>query len=105
VSRRRRSPRPLSLALQPQSGRWRPDSSLGLIQSVWQQAVGERIAAEAIPLAERNGLLTVSCSASVWAQELELSSGLIITRLCELAPGVSISRLRCVCDGGRDGWA
>jgi predicted nucleic acid-binding Zn ribbon protein len=34
--------------------------------------VGERIAAVAQPVSERDGTIVVSCSDAVWAQELDL---------------------------------
>jgi predicted nucleic acid-binding Zn ribbon protein len=43
--------------------------------------VGERIAAVASPISERGGEVTVSCSDSVWAQELDLMQGQLIERL------------------------
>ena len=43
-----------------------------LIARVWPDTVGEVIAAQAHPAAERDGVVTVTCSSSVWAQELTL---------------------------------
>jgi predicted nucleic acid-binding Zn ribbon protein len=43
--------------------------------------VGDRIAAVASPVSERGGEVTVSCSDSVWAQELDLMQGQLIERL------------------------
>jgi len=65
--------------------------------------VGPAIAAEATPTAERGGVLTVSCSASVWAAELEMMAPELVARLnAELArlnaDGESVpevSQLRC----------
>jgi predicted nucleic acid-binding Zn ribbon protein len=65
-------------------------------QLVWPRAVGSAIAAEASPASERGGVLTVSCSAAVWAQELELMAPTIIERLNELLSGGKVTRLRCV---------
>ena len=42
---------------------------------------GTAIAGEARPTAERGGDVTVSCSASVWAQELDLMAPAILERL------------------------
>jgi hypothetical protein len=45
--------------------------------------------------------VTVACSASVWAQELDLMAPLLIERLnAEIAAG-DVRRLRCV-TGGRE---
>jgi predicted nucleic acid-binding Zn ribbon protein len=93
----RRSPRPLGLALEHDRERWTPATPLAEIQAVWADAVGAAIAAQARPRSERGGVLTVSCSAAVWAQELDLCSAMVLERLHELAPGAPVKRLRCVC--------
>jgi predicted nucleic acid-binding Zn ribbon protein len=45
--------------------------------------VGERIAAVAKPVSERAGELLVSCTDSVWAQELDLMQAQLLERLRE----------------------
>jgi hypothetical protein len=97
VSRYRRSPRALALALEPARERWAPPTLLGDVQAVWAQAAGDAIAAASTPVSERGGILTVACAAAVWAQELELLSSAIIARLNELLGEGRIKRLRCVC--------
>jgi predicted nucleic acid-binding Zn ribbon protein len=92
----RRSPRPVSLALTRLGRELSPETLLGDVQRVWREAVGEAIAAEAIPSAERSGVLTVSCSASVWAHELDLMGPVICERLNGLVGAGRIQRLRCV---------
>lgn len=76
-----------------------PQTALAEVQRAWPGVVGPAVAAEAQPTAERGGVLTVSCSASVWAQELDLMSEHIITRLNVALPGGGISRLRCIAGG------
>jgi predicted nucleic acid-binding Zn ribbon protein len=63
---------------------------------MWPEAVGPTIAGEASPTAERGGVLTISCSASVWAQELDLMAPVLLERLNRLLGGERLSRLRCV---------
>jgi hypothetical protein len=46
--------------------------------------------------------VTVSCSASVWAQELDLMAPSILERLNELLGERTITRLRCVATPPRD---
>jgi predicted nucleic acid-binding Zn ribbon protein len=41
-------------------------------------------------------VLTVSCGAAVWAQELDLMAPTILERLAEALPEGGIERLRCV---------
>jgi predicted nucleic acid-binding Zn ribbon protein len=78
---------------------WAPETLLAEVQQVWGGIVGEVIAAEAAPRAERAGVLTVACSGSVWAHELDLMSPTIVARLNERLQRGSITRLRCVSDG------
>jgi predicted nucleic acid-binding Zn ribbon protein len=92
----RRSPRSFGLALEDFRDRVAPETLLAEVQRVWPQAVGAAIAAEALPTAERGGVLTVSCSAAVWAQELNLMSTDILDRLNGFLNGATLARLRCV---------
>jgi predicted nucleic acid-binding Zn ribbon protein len=92
----RRSPRPLTAAVEALRDSVAPATLLAEIQRAWPQAVGPAIAAEALPSAARSGTLTVSCSASVWAHELDLMSAAILARLNELLGGQPLTRLRCV---------
>jgi predicted nucleic acid-binding Zn ribbon protein len=92
----RRSPRRVGLALDGIRSELEPATLLGEVQRVWPEAVGAAIAAEAQPTAERGGVLTVSCSASVWAQELDLMGPAIVERLNEALSRGSVTRLRCV---------
>ena len=73
-----------------------PESLLADVQRAWQGAVGMEIAREAQPTAERGGVVTVSCSASVWAQELDLMAPAILERLNSALRSGRVSRLRCV---------
>jgi len=92
----RRSPRPMALALDEIRDELAPESLLADVQRAWRNAVGPAIAEEAQPTAERGGVVTVSCSASVWAQELDLMAPAIIERLGGLLGPGRVSRLRCV---------
>jgi predicted nucleic acid-binding Zn ribbon protein len=92
----RRSPRPVALALDAIRDEWEPETLLAEVQRVWVQTVGPAIAAEARPSAERSGVLTVSCSAAVWAQELDLMAAAILDPLNTRLRGGRIERLRCV---------
>jgi len=96
VSHWRRSPRQLGLAVEQIRDQLAPETLLADVQRVWAEAVGEAIAAAAQPTAERAGALTVACSASVWAQELDLMGPVILERLNGALRVGRISRLRCV---------
>jgi predicted nucleic acid-binding Zn ribbon protein len=93
---RRTAPRPVAAALSPLRDGWAPDTLLAEVQRVWEEAVGHVIAGEARPERERGGVLTVTCSASVWAQELDLMAPTILTKLNEHLRRGRLTRLRCV---------
>lgn len=95
----RRAPRPLEAAFGRLADELAPETMLAEAQRVWPSAVGEAIAAEAQPTAERGGVVTISCSSSVWAQELDLMSPQIVERLNAQLPRGSVQRLRCVAVG------
>ena len=98
----RRSPRKLGLAVERMRDELVPQTLLGEVQTYWLQVVGPAIAAEAKPTAERGGVLTVSCSASVWAYELDLMAPAILERLNEQLRARQITRLRCVAVPARE---
>jgi predicted nucleic acid-binding Zn ribbon protein len=99
MTRYRRSPRPLESAFARLADDLAPETLLGAVQRAWPGAVGELIAAEARPTAERGGVLTISCSASVWAQELDLMAPQIVSRLNTALSQGAVQRLRCVAVG------
>jgi predicted nucleic acid-binding Zn ribbon protein len=69
---RRRAPRPATDALRAALRRAAPKTRLAAVQGVWSGVVGERVAAAARPVSERDGEVIVACSDTVWAQELDL---------------------------------
>ena len=77
----RRAPRPAANALRAALQQAAPKTPLAAVQSAWAEVVGERIAAVASPVSERAGEVTVGCSDSVWAQELDLMQGQLLERL------------------------
>jgi predicted nucleic acid-binding Zn ribbon protein len=92
---RRTEPRPLSHAIATLADRLAPQTTLADVQRVWPAAVGEVIAAQAEPTAERDGVLKVTCSSAVWAQELELMGPELAARI-NAALGVErVRSLRC----------
>lgn len=92
----RRAPRPLANALVPLQASLAPATLLAEVQRVWPEAAGAAIAREASPVAERGGVVTVACAASVWAQELDLMAPLLIERLNAAIEAGEVRRLRCV---------
>jgi predicted nucleic acid-binding Zn ribbon protein len=67
-----RRPRPLAEAVGVVRQATQPATLLAAVQSEWEPAVGLRVAREAHPVREREGIVTISCRAATWAQELDL---------------------------------
>jgi predicted nucleic acid-binding Zn ribbon protein len=78
---RRRGPRPLSAALEQLGHQAAPQTVLARVQAAWAEVVGTAIAAEAQPVAERAGTVTVACRSAAWASELELLAPDLLERL------------------------
>jgi predicted nucleic acid-binding Zn ribbon protein len=78
---RRRAPRPAASALRAALDRAAPKTPLAALQAAWAETVGEQIAAVATPVSERGGEVVVSCTDSVWAQELDLMQEQLLQRL------------------------
>lgn len=80
---RRRAPRPAADAFQAALQRAAPKTPLAAVQTAWPAAVGEQLAAVAVPVSERAGTLTIECADAVWAQELDLMQATLLDRLRE----------------------
>jgi predicted nucleic acid-binding Zn ribbon protein len=93
--RRRPEPRPLSQAIAALADRLAPQTTLAEIQRVWPAVVGPVIAAQAEPTSEREGVLRVTCSAAVWAQELDLMGPELVARLNAALGAEAVVALRC----------
>jgi predicted nucleic acid-binding Zn ribbon protein len=85
----------LSVALQDLNSTLAPATTLARVQELWERTTGPAIAANAIPTAERDGVLTVRCAAAVWAQELDLMAVDLLPRLNAALGGQVIRELRC----------
>jgi predicted nucleic acid-binding Zn ribbon protein len=91
----RAAPRSLATALQELTGELAPASTLARVQEAWEATVGAAVAASARPTAERGGVLTVTCAAAVWAQELDLMAAELIPRLNSALGAEEVHALRC----------
>jgi predicted nucleic acid-binding Zn ribbon protein len=85
-----------------------PPTVLASVQSAWAEVVGPAIAAEAEPVSERDGVVTVACRSATWAQELDLMQDRIVTRLNASIGAVeqgsettTVRRLRLTADRSR----
>jgi predicted nucleic acid-binding Zn ribbon protein len=95
----RRLPRPLSAALGAAIEPLAPVTTLAAVQRVWERAVGPAIAEEATPVAERDGVITVACRSSTWAEELDLLGERTLEKLRRALPeGVEVGALRFTAD-------
>jgi predicted nucleic acid-binding Zn ribbon protein len=91
----RPAPRSLSVALEGVISVLAPATTLARVQEIWERTAGPAIATAARPTAERDGVLTVTCAAAVWAQELDLMAGELIPRLNAALGSDAIRELRC----------
>jgi predicted nucleic acid-binding Zn ribbon protein len=105
---RGRTPRRLGAALRPATRRARPRTLLAAVQEAWPRAAGEAVAAEASPVSERDGTVTVACRSGTWAQELDLLQSEFLERLNRAlfeadpeGPESPVSGLRFTADAAR----
>lgn len=91
---RRAAPRPVRLALDAFRGDAAPGTVLARVQEAWPGVVGKAMAAEAEPVAERGGRLTVSCRSATWAHELSLLAPELVARLNGVLEGSGRGPLR-----------
>lgn len=96
---RRTAPRPLATALGALVADLAPATPLAAVQREWRAVVGEVIAGEAEPVAERDGVVTVACRSAVWAQELDLMSADLVERLNSRLGRPLVRGLRCTATG------
>ena len=76
-------------------------SLLADVQSVWEQAAGAAIAAEAKPISERDGTLTLLCSSAVWMHEIDLMGPVLVDALNAALGTDRVRAVRCVATAGR----
>jgi predicted nucleic acid-binding Zn ribbon protein len=104
----RRVPRRLGDALGGVQAQAEPRTLLGAVQGAWAGAAGPAVAAEAEPVAERDGVVTIACRSATWAQELDLLQGELLEALNEALSHparqpaqTAVRRLRITADGHR----
>jgi predicted nucleic acid-binding Zn ribbon protein len=104
----RGKPRPLAAALRRARTHAEPLTLLAAAQSAWAAAAGAKVAAEAEPVAERDGVVTIACRSSTWAQELDLLGAELLERLNEALSeaaaephAATVRGLRFTADGAR----
>jgi predicted nucleic acid-binding Zn ribbon protein len=78
---RRSAPRPAAEALRLARQRAVPKTRLAALQAAWGGVVGAQLAERAQPVSERARKVTIECTDTVWAQELDLMQGELLDRL------------------------
>jgi predicted nucleic acid-binding Zn ribbon protein len=91
---RRVAPRPLARALEDVTATLAPATTIARIQGCWVEVVGSAVAEESKPVSEHDGVVTVACRSSVWAQELELMGPELVGRVNAALGGEAIAGLR-----------
>ncbi|MDQ3632546.1 MAG: DUF721 domain-containing protein [Actinomycetota bacterium] len=99
--RYRRAVVPLAGAVEALAARVAPATLLADVQRVWPQVAGDLMAGEAEPVTEREGTVTLACSSSVWAQELELLGPGLVDVLNAALGAPRVTALRCRVGAGR----
>lgn len=97
----RRAPRPVASAIESLTADLAPLTGLASVQRAWPDAVGPAIAAEAEPVAEQGGEVTVRCRSAVWAQEVELMGPALVAALNASLGAERVRALRCTAGAGR----
>jgi len=98
---RRRVPRPAAAALREVLAAAAPRTLLAEVQTVWAEACGEAVAAEASPVGEREGVVTVACRSATWASELDLMQAEMLERVNGLLRAHTLEGLRFTADAAR----
>jgi predicted nucleic acid-binding Zn ribbon protein len=84
---RPRQPRPVGEAVARFRRAAAPPTLLASVQTSWAEAVGESVAAEATPVSDRDGVVTVRCRSAVWAAELTMLSEELVRQVNEALSG------------------
>ncbi len=102
---RRGRPQPAASALKAAIAASAPSTPLAAVQSVWRATVGASVAKQAQPVRERDGVVTVTCRSSTWAQELDLMQERLRARLNvaleQEGREFEVTALRFTADGAR----
>jgi predicted nucleic acid-binding Zn ribbon protein len=92
---RRPGPRALADAIERLRRETAPPTLLAKVQERWSDAVGLPVAEEAMPVAERDGIVTISCRSAVWTAELSMLSETLLEGLnARLGEGRQVRALR-----------
>jgi predicted nucleic acid-binding Zn ribbon protein len=99
MSRQYKEPRRIADALARVTDRAAPATTIARLQGCWESVAGPVIAAEAEPVSERAGVVTVACRSAVWANELDLLAPGLMEGLNEALGTPAVGSLRFVVRG------
>lgn len=94
-----KEPRQIADALARVVERAAPATTIARLQGSWESVAGPVIAAEAEPVSERSGVVTVACRSAVWANELELLAPGLVEGLNHALGSPAVASLRFVVRG------
>lgn len=77
----RKQPERIGVPLDRLTASLAPSTPLGSVQTVWRNAVGDRIAHRCNPVKAQEGVLTVVCESSAWSQQLTMMQVDLLERL------------------------
>jgi predicted nucleic acid-binding Zn ribbon protein len=98
-----KEPRQIAEALARVTAKAAPATTIARLQGCWESVAGAVIAAEAEPVSERSGVVTVACRSAVWANELELLAPGLVEGLNEALGATAVGSLRFVVRGQTPG--
>ena len=93
---RRGRERPIADAVMRLAESLAPQTPLSKVERAWPTVVGHALAAHSKPASLKGSLLTVECSGSVYAQELELQSRRVVAKLSEELSDEVVEKIRFV---------
>lgn len=73
---------------------WQSPLAKSELLVAWPQLVGEEVAAHADPVSVEDGLLTVRCDSTAWAQQLRAMRTSVLARIAERHPAAGIESIR-----------
>lgn len=93
---RRGKERPIGDAVMRLAESLAPQTPLARIERAWPKVVGEALAKHSKPVHLNGSQLTVECTGSVYAQELDLQSRGFVNALADELGGGLVERIRFV---------
>lgn len=93
-----RDPRGISSVLDEVSARmgWQSPLARSELLAGWGEIVGADVAAHAVPVGIEEGVLTVRCSSSAWAQQMRSMRGRVLSNVIERHPDAEIDSVRFI---------